>query len=112
MRAGVAALTAFGAAGGRRPTDQGDRLRGLLVEDGVHASGRGSLVRLRESVDPALLWWRLYLDGGLTGTNGLLALSTPMDDGTVASRRCHHRGSRPLVSGARAQGAHMGVWIR
>jgi glutamate-1-semialdehyde 2,1-aminomutase len=78
MAAGLAALETFDGPAIQRLNELGDHLRTELTGRGVAATGSGSLVRLREDVDPTALWWELYHRGVLAGTNGLLALSTPM----------------------------------
>lgn len=83
MTAGLAALQQYGAEQVAALNDLGDGLRARLASGGVAVSGRGSLSRIRESVDPGDLWWRLYQSGVMAGTNGLLALSTPMTNGDV-----------------------------
>jgi glutamate-1-semialdehyde 2,1-aminomutase len=83
MVAGVEALTHFGGPEIARLNDLGDGLRKQLEAAGVKVAGLGSLIRLREHVDPAELWWGLYGRGILAGTNGLLSLSTPMGDSEV-----------------------------
>lgn len=80
MAAGLAALREFGAAQIERINRLGDTLRERLAEAGVAVSGQGSLLRITERVDLAALWWELYGAGVLAGTNGLLALSTPMSE--------------------------------
>ena len=40
-----------------------------------------------ENVDPSTLWWTLYAEGVLAGTNGLLALSTAMTDADITRVR-------------------------
>ncbi|MFZ2113180.1 MAG: aminotransferase class III-fold pyridoxal phosphate-dependent enzyme [Solirubrobacteraceae bacterium] len=82
MRAGLAALEAFGLAEVERTNALGDRLREGLCERGWPVSGQGSLLRIR-SQDPTALWWRLYETGVLIGANGLLCMSTPMDERVV-----------------------------
>ncbi|MGY1716284.1 aminotransferase class III-fold pyridoxal phosphate-dependent enzyme [Geodermatophilus sp. SYSU D01106] len=86
MRTGTAALRLFGAAEVAALNARGDRLRGELAGRGVPVSGSGSLVRLLLP-DPGATWWRLYERGVLAGTNGLLALSTPMTDDDVDAVR-------------------------
>lgn len=80
MVAGLTALEDFGTAEIDRLNELGERLRTGLMASGIKVSGMGSLVRIREDVDPAALWWELYGAGVLAGTNGLLALSTPMEE--------------------------------
>jgi glutamate-1-semialdehyde 2,1-aminomutase len=82
MRAGAAALRLFDAAQVAALNAKGDRLRAELAERGVAVSGSGSLLRLLFG-DPVGSWWRLYERGVLTGTNGLIALSTVMTDADV-----------------------------
>jgi glutamate-1-semialdehyde 2,1-aminomutase len=82
MRAGAAALRLFDAAQVAALNAKGDRLRAELAERGVAVSGSGSLLRLLFG-DPVGSWWRLYERGVLTGTNGLIALSTVMTDAEV-----------------------------
>ncbi|MGY1651988.1 aminotransferase class III-fold pyridoxal phosphate-dependent enzyme [Geodermatophilus sp. SYSU D01119] len=86
MRTGAAALRLFGAAEVAALNARGDRLREELAASGVPVSGSGSLVRLLLP-DPGATWWRLYERGVLAGTNGLLALSTPMTDDDVDAVR-------------------------
>jgi glutamate-1-semialdehyde 2,1-aminomutase len=85
MTAGLAALHTYGDAEVAALNGRGDSLRRRLTDLGVAVSGRGSLSRIRESVDLGALWWRLYQAGVMAGTNGLLALSTPMTDDDVAT---------------------------
>ncbi len=83
MSAGVAGLSeVYTPEEAERLTARGDRLREELAGRGVPVSGSGSLVRLLLP-DPSATWWRLYERGVLAGTNGLLALSTPMTDDDV-----------------------------
>jgi glutamate-1-semialdehyde 2,1-aminomutase len=82
MRAGAAALRLFDAREVAALNARGDRLRTELSERGVAVAGSGSLLRLMLR-DPVPDWWRLYQRGVLTGTNGLLALSTVMTDDDV-----------------------------
>ncbi|MCW2499219.1 MAG: hemL [Frankiales bacterium] len=82
MRTGAAALRMFNQAALDALNARGDGLRTRLQERGVKVSGSGSLVRLLlADAEPA--WWRLYERGVLVGTNGLMALSTAMDDADV-----------------------------
>ncbi|MFD1859499.1 aminotransferase class III-fold pyridoxal phosphate-dependent enzyme [Aeromicrobium camelliae] len=83
MIAGRVALEHFTAEAIERLNSLGDQLRSGLTEAGIAVSGRGSLTRIREDVDLPRLWWALYGEGVLAGTNGLLALSTPMTDDHV-----------------------------
>lgn len=84
MIAGAAALDVFDAGEIDRLNRLGDQLRDDLADRGVKVHGYGSLMQIREVGDVRELWWRLYEEGVLAGNNGLLALSTPMDEGVVA----------------------------
>ncbi|KAA9160198.1 aminotransferase class III-fold pyridoxal phosphate-dependent enzyme [Amycolatopsis acidicola] len=77
MAAGLTALNLFGTKEIADLNHRGDELRKRLREGGVPVNGSGSLLRLI-TPDTTKLWWALYERGVLTGTNGLLALSTPM----------------------------------
>ncbi|HEY5192372.1 MAG TPA: aminotransferase class III-fold pyridoxal phosphate-dependent enzyme [Solirubrobacteraceae bacterium] len=79
MRAGIAALQAFGPAEIERMNALGDVLRKGLRERGWSVSGSGSLLQI-VSQDPTALWWRMYEAGVLIAGNGLVCLSTPMDE--------------------------------
>jgi glutamate-1-semialdehyde 2,1-aminomutase len=83
MTAGRVALEQFDDAAVQRLNEMGETLRGLLHAEGVAVSGFGSLSQIREPLDLKQLWWQLYLNGVLAGTNGLLALSTPMTDDDI-----------------------------
>ena len=83
MTAGLVALEYFDAAAVEHLNELGTMLRRLLQAEGVAVSGFGSLSQIREELDRKQLWWDLYLAGVLAGTNGLLALSTPMTDDDV-----------------------------
>ena len=80
MTAGLVALEDFDGDHIDRLNARGADLRGRLTASGVSVSGYGSLLQIREAVDLKALWWELYRAGVLAGTNGLLALSTPMSD--------------------------------
>jgi glutamate-1-semialdehyde 2,1-aminomutase len=82
MRAGLAALQAFGCAEIERVDALGDRLREGLRERGWSVAGRGSLLQIG-SQDPSALWWRLYEAGVLIAGNGLVCISTPMDEQVI-----------------------------
>jgi glutamate-1-semialdehyde 2,1-aminomutase len=79
MRAGLEALRSLPAAEIERIDALGERLREGLVERGWTAHGRGSLLRVL-SPEPAEAWWRLYEAGVLIAGNGLMCVSTPMDE--------------------------------
>lgn len=83
MKAGVAALQAFGAAEIERIDALGETLRESLIERGWSVTGRGSLLQL-SCRDKTALWWRLYEAGVLIAGNGLACVSTPMDEDTIA----------------------------
>jgi glutamate-1-semialdehyde 2,1-aminomutase len=80
--AGAAALRLLDAPAIERLNGLGDRLRATLRAAGVAVSGRGSLLRLLDIGGPDE-WWALYEAGVLVGTNGLVALSTPMNEALV-----------------------------
>jgi glutamate-1-semialdehyde 2,1-aminomutase len=82
MRAGLTALRCFGLAEIERVNALGERLREGLRERGWSVTGRGSLLQIA-SQDPTALWWRLYEAGVLIAGNGLVCLSTPMDEHTI-----------------------------
>ncbi|HXC45828.1 MAG TPA: aminotransferase class III-fold pyridoxal phosphate-dependent enzyme [Solirubrobacteraceae bacterium] len=82
MRAGLAALEAFGSAEIDRVNALGERLRVGLRERGWSVSGQGSLLQI-QAQDPTALWWRLYEAGVLIAGNGLMCISTPMDWQTI-----------------------------
>ncbi len=82
MRAGLAALEAFGPADIERIDALGDRLREGLRGRGWSVTGRGSLLKIG-SQDPTALWWRLYEAGVLIAGNGLVCVSTPMDEAVI-----------------------------
>jgi glutamate-1-semialdehyde 2,1-aminomutase len=82
MSAGCAALSLYDAVEVERLNALGDRLRSLLLEDGWSVTGRGSLLRVHAPDQPRL-WWSLYRSGVLIAPNGLMALSTPMDEEVI-----------------------------
>jgi len=84
IAAGITALTKFDADQIRELNSRGDALRTRLVSAGAPVNGSGSLLRLT-SENSADLWWALYERGVLAGTNGLLALSTPMTAQQIAT---------------------------
>jgi glutamate-1-semialdehyde 2,1-aminomutase len=75
MRAGCVALDLFDQSAVSALNAAGDALRKRLNDSGVAAAGSGSLLRLPLKGND---WWPLYDRGLLVGTNGLMALSTPM----------------------------------
>ncbi|PBC35989.1 class III aminotransferase [Rhodococcus sp. ACPA4] len=84
MAAGMVALRRFTPNVIAELNASGDAVRQRLTDGGVAANGSGSLIRLVTD-DPAVTWWKLYRAGVLAGTNGLLALSTPMTDDHLTS---------------------------
>jgi glutamate-1-semialdehyde 2,1-aminomutase len=82
MRAGLASLKLLTGAEIERINRYGDRLRHELGEQGWEVTGRGSLLRIHTQ-DPVTIWWRLYNEGVMIAANGLMALSTAMEDATV-----------------------------
>jgi glutamate-1-semialdehyde 2,1-aminomutase len=83
MRAGLAALDLLDAPAIERLNGLGDDLRTRLAGQGWDVAGRGSLLRVLDVAGNPDLWWRLYDAGVLLATNGLAALSTPMDAAAV-----------------------------
>ncbi|BCW44937.1 aminotransferase class III-fold pyridoxal phosphate-dependent enzyme [Arthrobacter sp. StoSoilB5] len=82
MNAGLIALDYFQQEDIRELNAKGDALREGLLKAGVRCSGFGSLIRIFPD-DMNTTWWGAYSEGLLFGTNGLIALSTAMDDATV-----------------------------
>ncbi len=82
MSAGLAALRALDAGEIERIGALGERLRHGLRERGHTVSGAGSLCKLHAPDLPELWRW-LYREGVLVGTDGLMCVCTPMDDGVV-----------------------------
>lgn len=88
MAAGLAALKEFDTASIHRLNARGDAMRKRFTAAGVRCTGQGSLIRLFPE-DMNATWWKAYESGILLGTNGLIALSTAMDDEileTIADR--------------------------
>lgn len=83
MTAGRVAMELFDDAAVEELNGRGEAVRGALLDAGVAVSGYGSLMRIREQVDATRLWWAGYERGLMIGTNGLIALSTAMDDETL-----------------------------
>lgn len=82
MAAGAAALDLYTAEEVVRLNALGDALRTEIAEIGLTVNGSGSLMRIIHD-DPRRLWWRCYEAGLLIGTNGLVCISTPMDEAAV-----------------------------
>jgi glutamate-1-semialdehyde 2,1-aminomutase len=85
MTAGRIAMELFDEESVAALNARGDSLRSALTDAGVAVSGSGSLIRIREDLDLGELWWAAYERGVMLGTNGLLALSTPMTDSHVST---------------------------
>jgi glutamate-1-semialdehyde 2,1-aminomutase len=83
MRMGVTALNALDATEVDRINALGDHLRAGLRQLGVDVSGVGSLLRLIGGERQDELWWRLYREGVLICANGLMAVSTAMDESII-----------------------------
>ena len=79
MAAGLTAMRLYDKAAVEALNSAGDRLRVQLRSAGVPVNGHGSLLRI-QTPDMRSLWWKLYNEGVLAGTNGLLALSTAMSE--------------------------------
>ncbi len=84
MSAGVAAVRALDSAAIERIGRLGEQLRAGLVELGCEVAGAGSLCKLR-SPAPKVLWPALYEQGVLIAGDGLMAVSTALDEDTVAA---------------------------
>lgn len=82
MRAGLAALQALDGATIERIGALGTRLREGLIALGYEVAGEGSLCKLR-SPEPKRLWSRLYEQGVLIAADGLMSISTVMDERVV-----------------------------
>jgi glutamate-1-semialdehyde 2,1-aminomutase len=83
MTAGRIAMDLFDDASVAALNAKGERVRSALTDAGIAVTGYGSLMRVRETADPHRLWWACYGRGLLIGTNGLIALSTAMQDDTL-----------------------------
>lgn len=79
MAAGLTAMQLYDKAAVTALNTAGERLRAQLQSAGIVANGFGSLLRLQVE-DTKSLWWSLYNNGVLAGTNGLLSLSTAMTE--------------------------------
>jgi glutamate-1-semialdehyde 2,1-aminomutase len=82
MRAGLAALDALDGEAIERIGGLGGRLREGLENLGYEVTGAGSLCKLHAADLPAL-WRRLYDGGLLVAADGLVCVSTAMDEATV-----------------------------
>jgi glutamate-1-semialdehyde 2,1-aminomutase len=83
MRTGVAALELLDEAAITRINGLGERLQEGLAAAGFEVVGRGSLLRIDGGERQRELWWRLYEEGVLVTPNGLIAVSTPMDEAVI-----------------------------
>jgi glutamate-1-semialdehyde 2,1-aminomutase len=82
MRAGLAALEALDGAAIERIDALGARLRAGLAALGYEVAGEGSLCKLR-APEPGRLWSRCYEQGVLIAADGLMSISTVMDEQVV-----------------------------
>jgi glutamate-1-semialdehyde 2,1-aminomutase len=82
MSAGVAALRALDEPAIERIGALGERLREGLERLGYRVTGAGSLCKLH-SADLPGLWRRLYDAGVLIAVDGLVCVSTAMDETTI-----------------------------
>jgi glutamate-1-semialdehyde 2,1-aminomutase len=82
LRAGTAALQALDGDAIARIDALGERLRAGLRAQGWELTGRGSLLKLHAHDRPRL-WWRLYREGVLIAADGLMCVSTAMDEQTI-----------------------------
>lgn len=84
MSAGLAALSALDADAIGRIDVLGERLRDGLGRLGYEVTGAGSLCKLHVPDLPAL-WRRLYGEGALIAADGLVCVSTVMDETVLDS---------------------------
>ncbi len=82
MKAGLAALAALDGPAIERIGLLGERLRAGLRGLGYEVSGAGSLCKLH-APDLPELWRRLYREGVLVAVDGLVSVSTAMDDALI-----------------------------
>ena len=83
MRAGLAALALLDQEQIEKINRLGDRLRRELEGLGFKVNGRGSLLRIVGEIDMPQLWWRLYRSGVLVAHDGLMSVSTAMNDEVI-----------------------------
>lgn len=83
MQMGIASLNRLDTETIDRINDLGDRLRQGIGRTGFEITGSGSLVRILGQEHQAQIWWRLYRAGILTCVNGLMAVSTVMDEDVI-----------------------------
>lgn len=82
MRAGLAALQALDRGAIERAGALGVRLRDGLTARGYEVSGEGSLCKLL-APDAKAMWPRLYEQGVLIAADGLMSVSTVMDEQVI-----------------------------
>jgi glutamate-1-semialdehyde 2,1-aminomutase len=82
MSAGLAALKVLDGDAIERIGALGERLRKGLAGIGYELSGAGSLCKLHSSELP-VLWRRLYDGGVLIAADGLVCVSTAIDEATI-----------------------------
>jgi glutamate-1-semialdehyde 2,1-aminomutase len=92
MSAGLAALRLLDREAIERINGLGDRLRRELQESGYRVNGYGSVLRIVGDLDLTALWWCLYEAGVLIARNGLMSISTAMDDSTIDAVVAAFRG--------------------
>ena len=83
MKAGLAALSLLDREQIEKINNLGNRLRRELQGLGYEVNGRGSLLRIVGEVDMPGLWWRLYRAGVLVAHNGLMCVSSAMNDAVI-----------------------------
>ncbi|HEX3692470.1 MAG TPA: aminotransferase class III-fold pyridoxal phosphate-dependent enzyme [Solirubrobacteraceae bacterium] len=84
MAAGVAALRALDGAAIERIDALGESLRAGLRALGCEVGGAGSLCKLR-SPESKSIWPTLYEHGVLIAADGLMSVSTVIDEATIAT---------------------------
>ena len=82
MRAGLATLRDLDASAIERIGELGERLRAGLESLGYEVTGAGSLCKLHAGDLPDL-WRRLYGEGVLIAVDGLISVSTAMDEALI-----------------------------
>jgi glutamate-1-semialdehyde 2,1-aminomutase len=83
MSAGLACMEMLNEEEIRRINGLGDRLRLELQALGYEVNGYGSLLRVVGDIDTQMLWWRLYRSGLLIARNGLMCISTAMNQEVI-----------------------------
>lgn len=83
MTAGRIALELFDAEAVAELNRRGESLKKTLEAAGVAVTGYGSLMRIREQMNGAALWWAAYERNVMLGTNGLISLSTAMGEAEI-----------------------------